>query len=255
MACLTTSICILHILLRHSSSCELTLPMLRRPDATVIFLNLLVLFRMSKILHYSGGFFECVVRGFMPFQLPKLFNRLTEITLEIDLGNLDEAEVALCLFQNAPNLRYWATAHFLGFHGTHSACPGINTSSGLSLPEPWSSWYDQLYWVLCRARLLETFTWRCTHAKKSANKRTENWAKKLSRASWRWEEHPYSVTFKNLGSVFVRISITLCKQKLPSFYLEIPTPPSASKAKRCTWNITFVSFTIFGLTWSFVSFH
>ena len=38
-------------------------------------------------------------------KLPRLLNRLTEITLEIDLGNLKEANAAHCLFQVAPNLR------------------------------------------------------------------------------------------------------------------------------------------------------
>lgn len=41
----------------------------------------------------------------VPSKSSKLFNRLTEINLDIDLGNLKEAQAAHCLFQNAPNLQ------------------------------------------------------------------------------------------------------------------------------------------------------
>ena len=41
----------------------------------------------------------------MPGKLPRLLNQLTEVTLELDLGNLKEANAAHCLFQIAPNLR------------------------------------------------------------------------------------------------------------------------------------------------------
>ncbi|KAG2627470.1 F-box/FBD/LRR-repeat protein At1g13570-like isoform X1 [Panicum virgatum] len=52
-----------------------------------------------------GHAFECAAHGILPGKLPRLLNRLTEITLEIDLGNLKEANAAHCLFQVAPNLR------------------------------------------------------------------------------------------------------------------------------------------------------
>lgn len=35
-----------------------------------------------------GRVFECLAHGFLPRKLPNLFNRLTAITLEIDVGNL-----------------------------------------------------------------------------------------------------------------------------------------------------------------------
>lgn len=41
----------------------------------------------------------------MPGKLPRLLNQLMEITLELDLGNLKEANAAHCLFQIAPNLQ------------------------------------------------------------------------------------------------------------------------------------------------------
>ncbi|KQK06253.1 F-box/FBD/LRR-repeat protein At1g13570 [Brachypodium distachyon] len=52
-----------------------------------------------------GRIIECVEHGFLVLKPPKLFNRLTEITLEINLGNVKEANLAPCLFQHAPNLR------------------------------------------------------------------------------------------------------------------------------------------------------
>uniref|UniRef100_A0ACD5TLT2 Uncharacterized protein n=1 Tax=Avena sativa TaxID=4498 RepID=A0ACD5TLT2_AVESA len=55
------------------------------------------------LLH--GPLFECAEHEFLIPKLPKLFNRLTEINLDLDLGNLKEANLALCLFQHAPNLQ------------------------------------------------------------------------------------------------------------------------------------------------------
>ncbi|KAJ1262907.1 hypothetical protein BS78_09G144800 [Paspalum vaginatum] len=52
-----------------------------------------------------GHAFECAAHGIVPGKLPRLLNRLAEITLEIDLGNLKEAKAAHCLFQVSPNLR------------------------------------------------------------------------------------------------------------------------------------------------------
>lgn len=52
-----------------------------------------------------GHAFECAAHGIVPGKLPRLLNQLTEITLELDLGNLKEANAAHCLFQIAPNLR------------------------------------------------------------------------------------------------------------------------------------------------------
>lgn len=52
-----------------------------------------------------GHAFECAAHGILPGKLPRLLNRLAEITLEIDLGNLKEANAAHCLFQVAPSLR------------------------------------------------------------------------------------------------------------------------------------------------------
>jgi hypothetical protein len=48
---------------------------------------------------------QCVEHEFLILKTTELFNRLTYITLEINLGNLKEANLALCLFQHAPNLR------------------------------------------------------------------------------------------------------------------------------------------------------
>jgi len=48
---------------------------------------------------------QCAAHGIVPGKLPRLLNQLTEITLELDLGNLKEANAAHCLFQIAPNLR------------------------------------------------------------------------------------------------------------------------------------------------------
>ncbi|XP_047042639.1 F-box/FBD/LRR-repeat protein At1g13570-like [Lolium rigidum] len=54
------------------------------------------------ILH--GPILECVDHEFLILKTTGLFNRLTYISLEINLGNLKEANLALCLFQHAPNL-------------------------------------------------------------------------------------------------------------------------------------------------------
>ncbi|XP_047043697.1 F-box/FBD/LRR-repeat protein At1g13570-like [Lolium rigidum] len=52
-----------------------------------------------------GRILECVDHEFLILKTTGLFNRLTYISLEINLGNLKEANLALCLFQHAPNLR------------------------------------------------------------------------------------------------------------------------------------------------------
>ncbi|KAL6609968.1 hypothetical protein ACP70R_034372 [Stipagrostis hirtigluma subsp. patula] len=52
-----------------------------------------------------GQVFEYAAHGILPGKMPPSFNRLTEITLGIDLGNLKEAQAAHCLFRSAPNLR------------------------------------------------------------------------------------------------------------------------------------------------------
>ncbi|KAK1595152.1 hypothetical protein QYE76_048226 [Lolium multiflorum] len=52
-----------------------------------------------------GRILECVEHEFLILKTTELFNRLTYIGLEINLGNLKEANLALCLFQHAPNLR------------------------------------------------------------------------------------------------------------------------------------------------------
>lgn len=59
-----------------------------------------------ETIRFHGQILECVEHEFLILKLPKLFNRLTEISLEINLGNLKEANFALCLFQHAPNLRF-----------------------------------------------------------------------------------------------------------------------------------------------------
>ena len=63
---------------------------------------------ISLFLIMFGGLlpFQRVEHEFLILKQPKLFNRLTEISLEINLGDLKEANFALCLFQHAPNLRF-----------------------------------------------------------------------------------------------------------------------------------------------------
>ncbi|CAM0955486.1 unnamed protein product [Alopecurus aequalis] len=53
----------------------------------------------------NGPILECAEHEFLVIKSPKLFNRLTKISLDIDLGNPKEANLALCLFQHAPNLQ------------------------------------------------------------------------------------------------------------------------------------------------------
>ncbi|KAF6995918.1 hypothetical protein CFC21_012339 [Triticum aestivum] len=59
-----------------------------------------------ETIRFHGHILECVEHEFLILKQPKLFNRLTEISLEINLGDLKEANFALCLFQQAPNLRF-----------------------------------------------------------------------------------------------------------------------------------------------------
>jgi hypothetical protein len=42
---------------------------------------------------------------FFGLKPPKSFNQLTEISMYVDLGNVNQANLALCLFQHAPNLQ------------------------------------------------------------------------------------------------------------------------------------------------------
>ena len=48
---------------------------------------------------------QCAEHEFLVLKPAKLFNRLTKIGLDIDLGNPKEANLSLCLFQHAPNLQ------------------------------------------------------------------------------------------------------------------------------------------------------
>ncbi|VAH07451.1 unnamed protein product [Triticum turgidum subsp. durum] len=59
-----------------------------------------------ETIRFHGHILERVEHEFLILKQPKLFNRLTEISLEINLGDLKEANFALCLFQHAPNLRF-----------------------------------------------------------------------------------------------------------------------------------------------------
>ncbi|KAK3135561.1 hypothetical protein QOZ80_5BG0420390 [Eleusine coracana subsp. coracana] len=52
-----------------------------------------------------GHVFEQAGHEIFPSKQPKLFDRLTKINLDIDLGNLKEAQAAHYLFRNAPNLQ------------------------------------------------------------------------------------------------------------------------------------------------------
>ncbi|KAI5018604.1 hypothetical protein ZWY2020_043492 [Hordeum vulgare] len=58
-----------------------------------------------ETIRFHGQILECVEHEFLILKQPRLFNRLTEISLEINLGNLKQANFALSLFQHAPNLR------------------------------------------------------------------------------------------------------------------------------------------------------
>ncbi|KAM0916284.1 hypothetical protein ACQ4PT_010352 [Festuca glaucescens] len=49
---------------------------------------------------------ECVEHEFLILKPPKLFNRLTDISLEINFGNPKETNLALFLFMHAPDLRF-----------------------------------------------------------------------------------------------------------------------------------------------------
>lgn len=52
-----------------------------------------------------GPILQCAEHEFLVISPPILFNGLTKISLDIDLGNPKEANLALCLFQHAPNLQ------------------------------------------------------------------------------------------------------------------------------------------------------
>ncbi|KAM0846120.1 hypothetical protein ACQ4PT_055884 [Festuca glaucescens] len=58
-----------------------------------------------KNISLHGSIFERAEHDFLVLKPPKSFNQLTEISLYIDLGNLKQANLALCLFQHAPNLQ------------------------------------------------------------------------------------------------------------------------------------------------------
>jgi hypothetical protein len=48
---------------------------------------------------------QCAEHELFGLKPPKSFNRLTEISMYIDLGNVKQASRALCLFQHGPNLQ------------------------------------------------------------------------------------------------------------------------------------------------------
>ncbi|XP_051200205.1 F-box/FBD/LRR-repeat protein At1g13570-like [Lolium perenne] len=58
-----------------------------------------------KNISLHGSIFELAEHEFLVYKPPKSFNQLTEISLNLDLGNLKQANLALCLFQHAPNLQ------------------------------------------------------------------------------------------------------------------------------------------------------
>ncbi|XP_078154267.1 F-box/FBD/LRR-repeat protein At1g13570-like [Carex rostrata] len=62
--------------------------------------------RLSNIqnLKITGAFSDYLAMGPVPENLPVIFNNLTEISLELRIGP-DEIATALCLLQNAPNLK------------------------------------------------------------------------------------------------------------------------------------------------------
>lgn len=58
-----------------------------------------------------GPIFECAEDEFFVLKPTKLFYRLTAISLDLDLGNLKEANFALCLFRHAPSLQHINLKH------------------------------------------------------------------------------------------------------------------------------------------------
>ncbi|KAM0846122.1 hypothetical protein ACQ4PT_055885 [Festuca glaucescens] len=56
-------------------------------------------------ISFLGPILEHAEHEFLVLKPPKSFNRLTKISLDLDLGNLKEANLALYLFQHAPYLQ------------------------------------------------------------------------------------------------------------------------------------------------------
>ncbi|XP_073104318.1 F-box/FBD/LRR-repeat protein At1g13570 isoform X2 [Elaeis guineensis] len=72
-----------------------------------------------KMLELGEYFVEYLAVGSLPEKLPTTFNCLRKLTVDIDLGVLEQTMAALCLFQNAPNLEELELWNFVGTCSKH----------------------------------------------------------------------------------------------------------------------------------------